>query len=255
MAISWLGRLADLGGSGPRVATVLVAIARNGNDNNGVRQQALHTLARLDHGAGVPSLMELARSAGDSWLTREALSALAQSGDPRARGYLRSVVERAELPDELLALAIRGLGREFATARDAEVLRQVYPKLTTERTKRSVLGTLGEVGGAENVRWLLGVARDENERPSIRRDALQRARQAGASIAEIVALYDRTSDLTMKEILISIYAESGERAAVDKLLSILKSEEDRGLRRRVIGHLSRSEDPRVKQALQAIVDQ
>jgi HEAT repeat protein len=254
-AISWAGRQSDAGGGGARVAEALVRIARNENDNNGVRQQALHTLARLDHGAGVPALMELARAGTDTWLTRESIQALAQSGDPRARGYLRSIVERADMPDELLAFAIRGIGREFATPRDAELLRQVYPKLTSERTKQSVIGTLADMGGAGNERWLLGVARDENERQSIRQQALQQARRAGAPIAELVALYDRTTDPRMKEMLISVYVESGEKAATDKLLSILSTEASPALRRRAINQLSRSDDPRVKVALQKLVDQ
>jgi HEAT repeat protein len=254
-AISWAGRQSDAAGAGARVVEALVRIARNENDNNGVRQQALHTLARLDHGAGVPALMDLARPDADTWLTRESVQALAQSGDPRARGYLRSVVERADLPDEMLAIAIRGVGRQFATPRDAALLRQVYPKLTSERTKQSVINTLAELGGAENERWLLGVARDENERQSIRQQALQRARSAGAPIQELVAMYDRTNDPRMKEILISVYVQSGEKVATDKLLSILSSEENSALRRRAISHLSRSDDPRVKAALQKIVDQ
>jgi HEAT repeat protein len=254
-AISWAGRLADRAGDGARVAEALVRIARNESDNNGVRQQALHTLARMDHGAGIPSLMELARAGNDTWLTRESVQALAQSGDPRARGYLRTVVERAELPDELLAVAIRGIGREYATARDAALLRQVYPKLTSERTKQTVIHTLSEIGGAENERWLLGVARDESERESLRRQSLELARRAGAPMSELVAMYDRTGDQTMKELLINAYVQSGERAATDKLLAILKSEENPRLRRRAINQLSRSEDPRIKEALQRIVDQ
>ena len=251
-AISWAGRQGD---AGARVAEALVGVARNESDNNAVRQQALRTLARLDHGAGIPPLMALARSGGDAWLTRESVQALAQSGDPRARGFLRSVIERAEMPDELLAVAIRGLGREFATARDAQQLRDVYRKLTSERTKQSVISTLGEIGGAENERWLLAVAREEGERESLRRQALQHARRAGAPIAELVALYDRTSDTRMKEMLISVYVESGEKAATDKLLAIVRAEENVTLRRRAINQLSRSEDPRVKEALQRIVTQ
>jgi HEAT repeat protein len=254
-AISWAGRQPDVGGAAVRVAEALVRIARNENDNNAVREQALNTLARLDHGAGIPALVELARAGSDTWLTRESLKALAQSGDPRARGYLRSVVERADLPDALLAIAIRGVGREFATPRDAELLRQVFPRLTSERTKQSLIGTLAELGGSENERWLLSVARDENERQSVRQHALQHARRAGAPIGELVALYDRTNDLRMKEMLISVYVESGERAATDKLLAILRSEENPTLRRRAIHQLSRSDDPRVKEALQKIVDQ
>jgi hypothetical protein len=254
-AISWVGRQADAPGAGARAADALVRIARNESDNNHVRQQALQTLARLDHGAGIPSLMELARGGNDTWLTRESVQALAQSGDPRARGYLRSVVERADLPDALLEVAIRGVGREFATARDAELLRQVYPKLTSERTKQSVVSAVGEMGGSANERWLLGVAQDENERQSLRRQALNHARRSGAPMTELVAMYDRTTQQAMKEMLISVYVESGERVATDKLISILRSEENRQLRRRAISHLSKSEDPRVKAELTKIVDQ
>ncbi len=253
-AISWAGRQTDGPGAGSRVAEALVRIARNENDNNNVRQQALNTLARLDHGAGIPSLMELARSGSDAWLIRESVQALAQSGDPRARGYLRSLVERADVPDDLMAVAIRGVGREFATARDAELLRQVYPKLTSERTKQNVINTLGEIGGTVNERWLLAVARDESERQSLRRHALQQARR-NVPMTELVAMYDRTADPSMKEALISIYVESGDRVATDKLISILRSEENRQLRRRAISHLSKSEDPRVRAELTKIVDQ
>jgi hypothetical protein len=254
-AISWAGRQPDVGGTAARVAEALVRIARNENDNNAVREQALQTLARLDHGAGIPALTELARPGADAWLMRESVEALAHSGDPRARSYLRSVVERTDLPDDLLAVAIRGIGREYATPRDAELLRRVFPKLTSERTKQSVISALAELGGSENERWLLGVARDESERQSIRQHALQHARRAGAPIGELVALYDRTSDPRMKEILISVFVQSGEKAATDKLLEIVRTETNPSLRRRAINQLSRSDDPRVKEALQKIVDQ
>jgi HEAT repeat protein len=118
-----------------------------------------------------------------------------------------------------------------------------------------VINTLGEMGGTANERWLLGVARDEGERQSLRRQALRHARRAGAPMAELVAMYDRTTDPAMKEMLISVYVESGERLATDKLISILRSEENRSLRRRAINHLGKSEDPRVKEALARIVDQ
>ena len=118
-----------------------------------------------------------------------------------------------------------------------------------------MIHTLGEMGGTANERWLLAIARDENERQSLRRQALNKARQAGAPIAELVAMYDRTTDPAMKEMLISVYVESGDRIATDKLIAILRSEENRSLRRRAISRLGKSEDPRVKEALARIVDQ
>ena len=80
------------------------------------------------------------------------------------------------------------------------------------------------------------------------------ARKAGASIAELVRLYDGTRDARLKESLIAIYVQSGERAATDKLISIARTEEDRALRRRAISRLAKSDDPRVKEALAQIVE-
>ena len=57
----------------------------------------------------------------------------------------------------------------------------------------------------------------------------------------------------MKQSLIGIYLRNGERAAVDKLISIVKGEENLSVRRNAISQLSKSDDPRVKQVLQEIV--
>jgi hypothetical protein len=58
----------------------------------------------------------------------------------------------------------------------------------------------------------------------------------------------------MKSSLISLYGSSSERVATDKLISIARSDSDRTLRRRSISRLSKSDDPRVKQVLQEIVE-
>jgi len=50
-----------------------------------------------------------------------------------------------------------------------------------------------------------------------------------------------------------LYIRNGERAAVDKLLSIIKGEENISVRRNTISQLSKSDDPRIKAALQDIV--
>jgi len=57
----------------------------------------------------------------------------------------------------------------------------------------------------------------------------------------------------MKRALVGIYVRNGERPAVDKLLSIVKGEGDMSVRRSAISQLSRSDDPRIKAALQDIV--
>jgi HEAT repeat protein len=255
-AISWLGRqIEGATAASPRdVTAALLGIARDDADNQAVRQHAVSALARLDNGDGIPLLMDLARSGGDVWLAKQAITALARSGDPRARDWLRSALQRGDMPEDMRVVAIRGIGREYATSRDAELLRGLYPRLTGDTERESVLAAVGEIGGAENVRWLLGVARSEDEPIRMRRRALASAEKAGAPIGELVRLYDSARDPQMKEALMSIYARSGEKAATDKLISIARTEDDRAMRRRAIARLSKSDDPRVKQLLQEIVE-
>ena len=257
-ALSWLGQTAGAEGAVPsRITSALLQIARDETDNMDVRRAALGVLSRLDHGAGIPPLIELARANlnGDrTWLSKESLSALARSGDPRARDFLRTVVQRTDIGDEVLFTAIRGLGTEYATGRDADLLRQVYPKLTGERSRDAVLSVMAEVGGTENTRWLLGIARDESAPIPMRRRALSYASRAGAPITDLVRLYDSTTDPQMKDALISFYAQSGDKVAVDKLLAIAKNDENPGIRRRTIAQLSRSDDPRVKEFLKDLIE-
>ena len=257
-ALNWLGQSAGAQGAIPSsVTNALLQIARDENDNMDVRRGALGVLSRLEHGAGIPPLIDLARAnlSGDrTWLSKESLSALARSGDPRARDFLRSVIQRGDVADDVLYTAIRGLGTEYATGRDAELLRQIYPKLSGDKSREAVLSSLAEIGGTENTRWLLALARDDNAPINTRRRALQFASRAGVPIAELVRLYDTTTDPQMKESLISLYVQSGDKQAIDKLLAIAKNEENAGLRRRTISQLSRSEDPRVKEFLKDLIE-
>ena len=231
----------------------ILGIARDESDNQFVRQGALSVLGRLDHGAGIPPLIQLSQQTQSTWLAKESMQTLANSGDPRARQYLRAAVHRTDLPDDVLTVALRSLGHQYATAQDAALLRDLYPSLSTERAREAVFQALTDVGGAENTKWLINIAQDINASLQTRRRAIDAASRSGASIAQLVSLYDTTTDPGMKQTLIGIYVRNGDRTAMDKLLSIVKAEENMSVRRSAISQLSRSEDPRVKAALADIV--
>ena len=253
-ALAYMGRSTDgMQTIGAGVTDPIFAIARDENDNLSVRQQALSVLGRLDHGAGIAPLVALSQQTESTWLAKQAMQTLARSGDPRARAYLRTAVRRTDLPDEVLTVALRGLGQEYATAQDAALLRELYPTLKSDRSREAVFAALADMGGAQNTTWLIDLARAGDEPMPTRRRALDAASRAGAPIAEFVKLYDTTTDPDMKATLINLYVRSGEKAAVDKLLQIVKGEENLSVRRRAISQLSRSEDPRIKQALQDLV--
>jgi HEAT repeat protein len=254
-AMSWVARSTENESTIPSsVTNALLAIAKDDADNQQVRRSALSVMSRLEHGAGIPPLIDIARGTDNSWLTREAMGVLASSGDPRARDYLRSSIRRSDLPDEVVARAIRGIGGQYATSQDAQMLRDNYNRLNGEKAREATLQSLAEIGGSENSRWLMQLARDEAQSISTRRRALQHATRSGVPITDMVRLYDTTTDPQMKEALINVYVQSGERVAVDKLMAIAKGEENQSLRRRTISSLSRSEDPRVKEFLRDLVE-
>ena len=251
-ALSGLGRsdTAQL----DRVGSALVQIATNESDAQGVRTAALSVLSRLDHGAGIQPLVQLATGNITSWVGKESMNVLSRSGDPRARQFLRSTVQRTDLPDEVLAVAIRGLGRNYVTAQDANLLRSLYPRLTGQRSQDAVLASLSELGGSENVQWLTGIVRDDKTAPETRRRALQFLSRAGATTPVLLALYDPTPDTQLREALIGIYSRISDKAATDKLVWIAKNEQNPAVKRRAISALSRSSDPTIRQALQDIVE-
>jgi HEAT repeat protein len=255
-AINWLSRASDeRGGVAPaQLAKALGDMARDENDNQQVRQSALRVLSRQENGEGIPALIEISRSTQDVWLGKQALSTLAQSGDPRARTYLRTAVQRDDLNDDMRVAAIRGIGRDYATSQDAEFLRGLYAKLPSEKTKEAVLSSLGEMGGTANAKWLMTVAGNNDEAVRLRRRAVQLSDRAGTPVADLTQLYDRVEDPQMKETIISTLSTNGTKAAMDKLLAIAKNDQNYAMRRRAVNALGKSEDPRVKDALKDIVE-
>lgn len=253
-AMTWLGREAERQpAEASRVVKELTTIARDQNDQQAVRSHALATLGRLGRGEGIPVLIELSTGAADPWLARDALQALARSGDPRARQALRAAIQRKDLGEDARSVAIRGLAQQYATGKDAEFLRAQFPSLG-ERSREAVINALAEMGGSENARWLMRIARDEQQPVSIRRRALTSAQRAGTPVADIVALYDALQDQEeLKGAVMSVLAQSGTRAATDKLLTIARSDPNYQLRRRAVSQLSRSDDPRVREALKEMV--
>lgn len=237
-----------------RIGSALVQIATNESDVQGVRTAALSALSRLDHGAGIQPLVQLASSNLASWVGRQAMTVLARSGDPRARQFLRSTAQRTDLTDEVQAVALRGLGREYVTGQDATLLRSLYPRLTGQRSQDAVLASLSELGGRDNVQWIVGLVRDEKLAPESRRRALQHLTRAGATTPSLLALYDPITDTQMRQALIGVYSRLADKAATDKLVWIARNEQNPALKRRAISALSRNNDPTIRQALQDIVE-
>lgn len=253
-AMSWLGRELDrTGGEDARQASAaLVAIATNADETTPIRQQAVSVLARSER-ADLAALTRMANGT-DTWLRQAAVQALANSGDPRAREFLRNAFADPALPEALRASVIRGLGREYATGRDVELLRSRYSSLSAT-SKQAVLSVLAEQGGAANLQWLLGVATSAEETPELRAHAIEAVQKAGATAAQLGRLYDQALDRRGKEAAVNGLFRNGDRQSVDRLIQIAKTETDVTVRKSVISRLGRMEDPRAKEFLKELVGQ
>jgi hypothetical protein len=101
----------------------------------------------------------------------------------------------------------------------------------------------------------MDLATRSGESIEMRKKALFWAGQSkSTSLAELTALYDRMSEREMKEQLIFVYSQRREKEAVDKLMTIAKSETDRELRKKAIFWLSQSKDPRVGEFLMGLIN-
>ncbi|MEO7041990.1 MAG: HEAT repeat domain-containing protein [Gemmatimonadaceae bacterium] len=253
-ALSWLARDDDAN-TDARTATatdLLLSIARNDNETQALRRTALGLLARVGHGTGVPALMRLATDNSSTWIGQESLRAISQSEDPRARTFLRKELANTELPDAMLVETIRALAGPQATGADISLLRSTFASTSSAKAREAILETMAQRGTSTDTQWLLGVARNANETPEIRRRAIQLASRGTAGSTQLLELYDTMDDATLKSTLIEIYAQTKDRASVDKLISIAKTDSDYALRRRAIASLARTDDPRAKTALQEI---
>lgn len=253
-ALSWIARddATNTSANTSRATDLLLGIARDENETQSLRRTALNLLGRVGHGAGVPALVRMATDNSASWTGDESLRALAQSGDPRAREFLRKEVGRTDLPDATLTVAIRGLGGSQATGQDVTLLRNTFATTSGDRARSAIMEVIAQRGTASDTKWLLDIARDANQSTQTRRRALDLAARATSGSAQALALYDTMNDDTLKGALIQIYAQNNDRASVDKLISIAKTDSSYALRRRAIASLSRTQDPRARQALQEI---
>jgi HEAT repeat protein len=237
----------------PETAGALLDAARNDPDME-VRLQAVQWLSQVRTEEAAAALDSILRTARDVELQEKAVFALSQMKDERAAATLRAYAERADIAVAIRERTIFWLGQR-RSAENAAFLRSLYAKLQNEELKERVLFSLSQMKEMGNDRWLLELAGNEREPIEIRKRALFFAGQAGAPIADLTALYDRTRDREMKEQLIFVYSQRKDTQAVDKLMDIARKETDSELRRKAVFWLGQSRDPRAAQLLVELINQ
>jgi HEAT repeat protein len=237
----------------PGTEDILLESVRNDPDAE-VRRQAVFWLSQVGTERAVAALDSILRFSKDPEIQEKAVFALSQHDSPKAQQALRTYAERAEVPDGMKEKAIFWIG-QHETPENAAFLRSLFGRLTNEALRKKVLFSLSQMGGEENGRWLLGVARDTAQTIEMRKQALFWAGQGGVSIDALTGLYSSVRNQEMREQLIFVYSQRDEPAALDKLIEIAKRDSSPDLRKRALFWLGQSEDSRAVQALQDIIEQ
>ena len=253
-AIQWIGLLGDA-----KVVPVLVDFARAGGagptgdvpDENdeapgkkGLATAAMAALSMLEGGAGVPALIDLART-GSSGARSSAVFWLGQSGDPRAYAALHGVIENGKEDERVRAHAIFSLANGDRPDSEFAYLRAIYPRLSSDKLKESVMQGMGGDESAGSA-WLIGRARDNNEPLKLRKSALFWAGQRKLTpTKDLVAVYRGTTEPSLREHAIFVLSQRDDEAAIDELMRISRDDPDKKMRARALFWLGQKDDPRV----------
>jgi HEAT repeat protein len=234
---------------------VLMNVARTDPDKE-VRDQAVFWMANVPTEEAVSMLIDLAKSGSDLELRKRAVYALSRSKSTRATATLRDIAADANMATELRMDALQWyMSSAGKTADDAmSFLRDVYGKADDQRIRERTLQLIAGRRTDEAREFLTNVAQNTRENIDTRRHALSSLQSAGATAAQVAAIYDRGSnDIEIRKQAIGVLASLKDNAGVDKLLDVARNEKNLELRKQAVSHLTRTKDPRAIALLQEII--
>jgi HEAT repeat protein len=253
-AIQWIGLIGDAS-----VVPTLVSFVRGdrspvdnrdddddaGPGEDGIASSAVAALSFVRDGAGVPALIDLART-GTTPVRRSAVFWLGQSGDARAFAALHTIIENRSESESVRARAIFSLSHGDATpASEYAYLRTEYGRLPSSRLREAILMGMAEDAHAGPT-WLLERASDRAEPVELRKKALFWAGQGDATLTkDLVAYYQRTTEPELREHALFVLSQRDDQAALNELLRIAQSDSDKRMRSRAMFWLAQKDDPRV----------
>jgi HEAT repeats/Outer membrane lipoprotein len=238
----------------PETEDILLSAARNDPDED-VREQAVFWLSQVGSAKAASALDSILLNSTNPDLQKKAVFALSQIDSPEAMRMLRDYAEKQGAPVEARADAIFWLSQQ-GHGENAGYLRTLYGQLTDEDLKDKTIFAISQIGGADNLNWLMDLAVNEQESVEIRKKALFWAGQSNdVSLERLTALYDRMKNRDMKEQMIFVYSQRREGQALDKLIDIARHDTDPELRKKAIFWIGQSHDPKAAQYLQEVINQ
>ena len=277
-AVKWVGRITEREGTIDRAIPVLRSIVTTRDEDLEVRERAVRTLAALPRGDN--ELRAVYSQLDHPDLAERAVRVLAEVGGSTNIEFVRSIaLDRSEAID-VRERAVRVLGEKYESAAwlrsivedEAEhhdireralrvmcesghlpILRTLYARLNDADLKSRVIRLAGEHGTADDIRWIESVALNESEAEEARERAVRVLNEKRVPTAQLASIYDRISNHSVRERLLRLLGERGDRDAIDHLIKVARSSDDGDLRRRAVRILAESRDPRAAEFLNDLV--
>jgi HEAT repeat protein len=239
---------------GDEAADILIETAKNDPDRE-TREQAVNWLGQVDAGKAVTLLEQLLKTSTDAEMQDKAIFALSQTRDPRGQQIIREYALREDAPGDSREKAIFWVGQRHSED-NAQFLKQLFGKTKNEDMQEKVLFSLSQMRGFGNDQWILDQAVNTKVPMEVRKQALFWGGQMpGVDVSRLAALYDRGSEMELREQVIFVLSQRHKSAeAIDKLIQIAKTEKNKELRQKAIFWLGQSNDPRAIKALQEIIE-
>jgi len=225
---------------------LLLSVAKS-DPNAQVRSDAVFHLSQAKSDLAIEALSDLLLHSDERGIRQNALFALAQNKSDRARKTIRDFALLNDVPIQLRNDAI------FHLAQDPGFLMEIYPKVAEPEVRGNILFHIASRPNAETNKWLVSVIVDPKETNEQRKNALfHLASRKNEGAEELSSVYDRVPVALKKEIIFHI-AQRRDGAALERLISIAKSDPNRELRKDALFHIGQSRDPRALKALEEIV--
>ena len=214
-----------------------------------LRERALRALAEEAHDGA--TVRELYARLDDPALRERAVRLIGEAGDEESVRWLRNIISDASAPIEVRERAVRLIGEHGSTAE----LRALYPRLTEPVLRERIVRLAGEAGGSDDLTFLRAIMNDERESLGVRERALRSLAEGGLPTPELGRLYDSLGERALRERIVRLLAERGDRPARDKLFDIARGDSDREMRRFALRRLSEMGDPRARELIERTIEQ
>jgi HEAT repeat protein len=238
---------------GKAVTPVILNVAQHESDLK-LRSRAISALGASSDETVVDPLRDFALNSQENTVIEAAMYALGQHSSPRAITVLGEIAMSTNKPTSLRRQAINSISTRPGEP-SVDALLKIYDSDQLLDIRKSVIAGLGHRKSERAGAKLLEIAHNADN-IELRKAAISAiaTRSGEKSLDTLLSLYDSEKNEELKDRIISAIGGINDTRVTDKLIQIVRDPQAPIERRkRAIGWLSRSKDPKVAKVLEELL--